>query len=71
MSHIAANHANNLRKEDNRKYGKAAKRGRLFFSYEGCVALNDDPESIRLSKDIRLMGVTYIPAEVAIQRCSL
>ena len=54
MTHIAANHANNLLKEDNRKYGKAAKRGKLFFSYESCVALSDDPESIRLSTDIRM-----------------
>ena len=35
MAHIVANHANNTRKEDNRKYGKADEEGRLFFPYDG------------------------------------
>ena len=48
MAHIVANHANNTRKEDNRKYGKADEERRLFFPYEGRVASNDDSESIRL-----------------------
>ena len=48
MTHIVANHANNTRKEDNRKHGKADEE--LFFPYKGHVASSDDSESIRLSK---------------------
>ena len=58
MAHIVANHANNTRKEDNRKYGKADEEGRLFFPYEGRVASSDDSESIRLSKE-NLLEVNF------------
>ena len=51
MAHIVANHANNTRKKDNRKYGKADEERKLFFSYECRVASSDDSESIRLSKE--------------------
>ena len=51
IAHIVANHANNTREEDNRKYGKANEEGRLIFPYEGHVASSDDSESIRLSKE--------------------
>ena len=42
MAHIVANYANNTRKEDNRKYGKADEEGRLFFPCEGRVSSSDD-----------------------------
>ena len=58
MAHIVANHANNTRKEDNRKYGKADEEGRLFFPYEGRVASSDDSKSIRLSKE-NLLEVNF------------
>ena len=58
MAHIVANHANNTRKEDNKKYGKAEEEGRLLFPYEGRVASSDDSESIRLSKE-NLLEVNF------------
>ena len=58
LAHIVANHANNTRKEDNRKYGKADEEGRLFFPYEGHVGSSDDSESIRLSRE-KLLDVNF------------
>ena len=59
MAHIVANHANNTRKEDNRKYGKADEEGRLFFPCEGRVSSSDDSEYIRLSKG-NLLEVNFL-----------
>ena len=59
MAHIVANYANNTRKEDNRKCGKADEEGRLFFRYEGRVASSDGSESIRLSKE-NLVEVNFL-----------
>ena len=58
MDHIVANHANNTRKEDNRKYGKTDEEGRLFFPYEGRVTSSDDSEAVRLSKE-NLLEVSF------------
>ena len=59
MAHIVANHANNTRKEDNRKYGKADEEGRLFFPCEGHVSSSDDSEYIRLSRG-NLLEVNFL-----------
>ena len=58
MVHIVANHANNTRKEDNIRYGKADEEVRLFFPYEGRVTSSNDSESIRLSKE-NLLEVNF------------
>ena len=58
MAHIVANHANNTRKQDNRKYGKVEEEGR-FFLYEGRAASIDDSESILLSKENLLEAIFH------------